>query len=133
MKKKLTKRLLEIKIVFWACAPAIAMASTTALDPSTVPLAKWTYALILSAWGGLANLLQRWGSADEQGSLALFVTRAFVCSISAGVLTFFICLHYNVAPFLAAIAVFLGGYGGARFLDFLYAQFESRISTRNKA
>ena len=122
------KHILRPQVLWLSLSAGLVYAAGSApLAPETVPLAKWIYAVVLSTWGGLAQTLQRFAAGAETSAWPLLIARDVVCSVSAGVLVFMACLHFEIAPMLNAIAVFIAGYGGSRTLDVVFTKLESRI------
>jgi len=120
-----TVRTLQL-IVWLGSAGWVLAASQASLLPDTIPLVQYLYALALSFWGGLASTLQRYARADENGNAVLLIARDVVCSLSAGLLAFYALSHFAVPPMLAAIGVFVAGYGGSRALEAVYTALEKR-------
>ena len=115
------------QLVVWLGSAGWVLAATQAsLLPDTIPLVQYLYALALSFWGGLASTLQRYARADESGNQFILIARDVVCSISAGLLAFYALSHFAVPPMLAAIGVFIAGYGGSRALEAAYTALENR-------
>jgi CHASE2 domain-containing sensor protein len=125
---KITRALLIVKVFVWSLsALTVLAADRVALLPDTIPLAQYLYALALSSMGGITSMLQRFARADEKGKVWLLVARDVVCSVAAGFIAFYALTHFEIAPMLAAIGVFLSGYGGSRFLEAVYTRFENRV------
>jgi hypothetical protein len=121
------KMLMQIKLVVWLGSAGWVLAAERAmLLPDTIPLVQYAYAFALSFWGGLAATVQRWARADETGKPLLLFFRDLVCSISAGMVAFYAASHFAVPPMLAAISVFVAGYGGSRALEAVYTALEKR-------
>jgi len=120
-----TVRMMQL-IVWLGSAGWVLAASQASLLPDTIPLVQYLYALALSFWGGLASTLQRYARADENGNAVLLIARDVVCSLSAGLLAFYALSHFAVPPMLAAIGVFISGYGGSRALEAAYTALENR-------
>jgi len=65
--------------------------------------------------------------AGKKGfSVFQFVSGAFV-STFGGVVTFFICMSYNVSPWLTAALTSLAGYVGIPILDFFIVAFKKKL------
>lgn len=107
------------------------LAAQEVLTPDQVPLLQYLYAVVLSAWGGMAATLQRWSKGTEQGRWWLVLWRDVTCSTLAGVVAFFATKHWDVAPMLAAILVSVAGYGGSVFLDAVLARMVKQVGADN--
>ena len=100
------------------------------LLPDTIPLFQYGFSLALSVMGGLANALKRWSTGYETKSVKLSIASDSVSSVSAGMMMYFAATHFNPPSAVAVIAIFLAGFGGARFLDFVYGKMESFIGRK---
>jgi hypothetical protein len=116
-----------LQLIVWLGSAGWVLAAEHAMVlPSTIPLVQYLYAFALSFWGGLAATMQRWARADETGKPLLLFARDVVCSLSAGFLAFYAASHFALPPMLAAISVFVAGYGGSRTLEAVYTALEAR-------
>jgi len=116
------------KLLWLLCtATLLYAADRAALSPETVPVAKWLYAFALSFWGGITMLLQKFARGEGTERWPLVIASSVASSLAAGLVVFMGALHMDVPPMLNAICVFIGGYGGSRTLDAVFARLEKNI------
>jgi hypothetical protein len=116
------------KLIIWLGTACTVLAAEPVLVlPDGVPIFQYIYAFALSVWGCLAANIQRWAKAEEGVSVPLRITIDFVSSTSAGLIVFYAALHIQPPAYLAAIAVFAGGYGGSRLLEKVYQRLEKKV------
>lgn len=104
-----------------------AHATTMALDTDYIPVTKLGYVILMSIWGALAALLQRFASDEGFTKWRIVVARDLVNSSLAAVIVFLVCDHYKVPPGIQTICFTLAGYGGARFMEAAYSKFVEKI------
>jgi hypothetical protein len=109
---------------FW---PVSVTAAGFFLENDQISWQKLGYVIFMSLWGALAALLHRFSKGQDIGQRRLVAARDVVNATLASFLTFLICEHFAVPPALAAVAFTLGGYGGARFMEFLYSKWVGKI------
>ncbi len=114
-------------LVWLGSAGWVLAAEQVILLPETIPTVQYLYAAALSVWGCLAANVQRWARADDKGNRLAMIAADFFCSTSAGLIVFFGALHLAAPPYLAAISIFVAGYGGSKLLEKLYERFEKKI------
>jgi hypothetical protein len=120
-------------LCFFLCSSGVAHAAAPLLLlPEGIPLTQYGFAFALSLLGGSANSIQRWAKAAEVGNVYLLLARDFICSVSAGMLTFFAAMHWReqMPSALAVIGIFIGGYSGSRALDFFQQKAESFLGRK---
>lgn len=114
--------------VICACWPASVAAAGFFLEDGTIGWGKMGYVVFMSLWGSLAALLQRFAKGQDLDRVKIIIARDVINATLASFLTFLICDYLNVAPALAAVAFTLSGYGGARFMEFIYRRFVNKIT-----
>lgn len=98
------------------------------LDSGDISWTKLLYVVFMSLWGALAALLQRFAKGQDLVRVKTVIARDIVNATLASFITFLICEHLNVPPALSAVAFTLSGYGGARFMEFIYQKYVGKIS-----
>lgn len=109
--------------------PVTVLAADVVLGELTIPLIKFAYVLGMAFWGALAALLQRLSKGEPLVSWKVVAMRDITNASLASILTFLACEHYKVPGALAAIAFTMAGYGGARFMEFIYQRFIWKIKS----
>ncbi len=112
-----------------AVYPTTVLAADIVLGELTIPLIKFGYVLMMALWGALAALLQRFARGEEIATWKIVAMRDLTNASLASILTFLACEQFKVPPALAAIAYTLAGYGGARFMEFIYRRFLYQIKS----
>lgn len=107
---------------FPACVYAAGFAT-----PLDIPLIKYGYVLLMGLWGALAALLQRLAKGEEP-RWKIVIARDITNATLAAILVFLLCEHFSVPPALGAVAYTLAGYGGARFMEFMYVRFLAKFN-----
>lgn len=81
-------------------------------DPMTYSLLTYAGVVALAGWGGVVNWVQR----RKDGRAFSFVELVGEICVSgfSGLLAFWICEHYEVAPLLTAPVVGVAGHLGSR-------------------
>lgn len=121
-------QMLRLFLVVVICGNAgWVLAADEVLTLEKIPLVQYGYALLLSAWGGLAATLVRWGQGLENAKWWLVLVRDCVCSTLAGLLIFLLAKFINAPPTLSAVAVSVAGYGGSRVLEILLRRLEKKV------
>lgn len=104
-----------------------AVASEIVLGTMVIPLVKMLYVFLMGLWGALAALLQRLAKGMENSFWKVAALRDLVNATLASLLAFLACQHFQVPPALEVICYTLAGYGGARFMEFIYQRFIWKI------
>jgi hypothetical protein len=106
--------------------PPSVLAAEIWLGPMDVPVIKYLYVCWMATWGACGAFLQKYASGEIDKTwhnITLHATKDMVNSNLAAVLVFMACQHYGVPKAIEAICYTLGGYGGARTLEWMYARF----------
>jgi hypothetical protein len=120
-----------VQLVFFCATASVAIAAEPILLlPETIPNFQYFFALALSSMGGLASSLKRWSVGVETKNVKLSIVSDAVSSVCSGMITFFGALHFAPPSAVAVILIFMAGYGGARFLDFIYGKMEAFIGRK---
>lgn len=109
--------------------PSVYAAGFLDTGPMGVEWVKYGYVLLMSTWGALAALLQRFAKGQGIKNWKIVAARDFVNATLAAILTFWICEHFKVPMAIEAVAFTLAAYGGARFMEFMYGRFVETAST----
>lgn len=103
------------------------LASDLVLGPVVVSPLKLLYVFLMGLWGALAALLQRLAKGVPERVWKVAALRDLVNATLASLMAFLVCEHFQVPPALEAVAFTLAGYGGARFMEFIYQRFIWKI------
>lgn len=89
-------------------------------DPSNLPLIAYLWVIILSSLGGFVSYIRK-SKQKKKDKIIIFIELAseILISVFAGVLVFYACEHFQVAPLLTAIFVAISGYLGGNTLDLI--------------
>jgi hypothetical protein len=116
----------RVAIALWVAQAGLVLAAQQVISPETIPAVQWLYAIVLALSGGAASSFTRYAAGASTAKWKLELARDFFCSVLAGVLALFGCLHFQVAPFLSAIGVALAGWGGSRSLEWAFESWQKR-------
>jgi hypothetical protein len=110
---------------------AAAAQSTFVTDLSVIPLGAVLVAVGISITGGAGATLAKISSTKVKiDNLWVVVLSDMVLSLVAGLAAFFACAAWEIAPFKAALAILIAGYGNARVLERILSAGISQISQR---
>jgi hypothetical protein len=96
-------------------------------DLANIPAIAYMITVILSGIGGVAATLQRLSSAPDLSRWKLEVSRDLVCSIAAGLVTFFFCEALKWGSASEAGAITIAGYGSSKVLDIFLSKFTQKV------
>ncbi len=83
-------------------------------DPSTYTLLTYAWVIILAAWGGAVNFINKVRKGEARAcNLAEFIGE-IVTSGFAGVLTFWLCEAADINPLITAALIGISGHLGSR-------------------
>lgn len=103
-------------------APSV-FAAEVMMGPLDIPLVKYGYVALMGTWGSVASLLQKFAKGTTKSNWRMTAATDIVNANLAAMLVFLACEHYKAPAALTAIAYTLGGYGGARTMEWLYKRF----------
>jgi hypothetical protein len=108
--------------------PLAAMAQTPPKTPLSYSLAEYGVVLAAALLGGLANWYVKAKNGPDGYSPAALIGELCV-SAFAGVIAFWLCEAFGVAPLLTAAAVGMAGHAGARGLDWLERIMKRKVES----
>ena len=111
--------------------PSLALA-VEFMGPVDIPLVRYGYVIFMAVWGALAAVLQQFAKGRELEYWRLVVLRDLVNATLAAVLVFWACEYSKIPPLVQALSFTLAGYGGARFMEVLYALFAMAVKILGK-
>lgn len=121
-------------VVGWVSSVAAAepvMDISLALPKNLSPWVLILLAAGISFWGGATATVQRWAKAEDNGKWKVLFVRDVMCSQTAGFGAFFTCVHWTVAPPVAALVVLVSAYGGSVVIDASLNRLLKYIETKD--
>lgn len=109
--------------------PLAVHAQTTVKTPLSYSLSEYGVVLAVALLGGIANWYIK--AKNDPGGYSLAALVGELCvSAFAGVIAFWLCEAFAVAPLLTAAAVGMAGHAGARGLDWLERMLKRQAEGR---
>lgn len=85
-------------------------------NPESISIITYLFVIGLSAWGGVVNYLRRKKREGSTGFLLAELVGEMVISSFAGIITFFLCQHSEIDPFMQAALIAISGHAGSRII-----------------
>lgn len=88
-------------------------------EPGNYSLITYIWMLLIACWGGAANYISRIKSGNEPSFRFLTLLGELCISGFSGLLTFYLCVHYQIEPLITAVFVGVSGHAGGKTVQVL--------------
>lgn len=96
-------------------------------DPTSYSLLTYAWVFLLSILGGVVNFMRKMQEGHTRAFNFTEFIGELVTSAFAGIITFWLCEHAQLAPLVTAALVGVSGHAGSRaiflFEDFMKSKF----------
>ena len=96
-------------------------------DPTSYSMLTYAWVFLLSILGGVVNFMRKLQEGHVRAFNIVEFIGEIVTSAFAGVLTFWLCEHADLAPLVTAALVGVSGHAGSRAIflleDFMKSKF----------
>ncbi len=96
-------------------------------DPSSYSLLTYLWVFALAMMGGVVNFFRKIKSGQSSMFNLIEFIGEVVTSAFAGVITFWICEHADIAPLVTAALVGISGHAGSRAIYFIEDVLRARF------